>query len=60
MPDFDGTVPHTSHFLLPTKDANGTVQPDEHDWNYSSYVITPFSADRGARSGRPRGTLSED
>src|SRR6267154_1425402 len=22
------------------KDANGTVQPDEHDWNYGSYVIT--------------------
>ena len=22
------------------KDANGTVQPDQHDWNYGSYVIT--------------------
>jgi DMSO/TMAO reductase YedYZ molybdopterin-dependent catalytic subunit len=26
--------------LARTKDANGTVQPDEHDWNYGSYVIT--------------------
>jgi hypothetical protein len=26
--------------LARAKDANGTVQPDEHDWNYGSYVIT--------------------
>jgi len=26
--------------LARAKDANGTVQPDEHDWNNGSYVIT--------------------
>ena len=26
--------------LARAKDASGTVQPDEHDWNYGSYVIT--------------------
>jgi DMSO/TMAO reductase YedYZ molybdopterin-dependent catalytic subunit len=26
--------------LARAKDALGTVQPDEHDWNYGSYVIT--------------------
>jgi DMSO/TMAO reductase YedYZ molybdopterin-dependent catalytic subunit len=26
--------------LARAKDGNGTVQPDEHDWNYGSYVIT--------------------
>jgi DMSO/TMAO reductase YedYZ molybdopterin-dependent catalytic subunit len=26
--------------LARAKDANGTVQPDEHDWNYGSYVIS--------------------
>src|SRR6266446_2089542 len=26
--------------LARAKGANGTVQPDEHDWNYGSYVIT--------------------
>jgi DMSO/TMAO reductase YedYZ molybdopterin-dependent catalytic subunit len=26
--------------LARAKDANGTVQPNEHDWNYGSYVIT--------------------
>src|SRR5712672_136113 len=26
--------------LARAKDANGTVQPHEHDWNYGSYVIT--------------------
>jgi DMSO/TMAO reductase YedYZ molybdopterin-dependent catalytic subunit len=26
--------------LSRAKDANGTVQPDKHDWNYGSYVIT--------------------
>jgi DMSO/TMAO reductase YedYZ molybdopterin-dependent catalytic subunit len=26
--------------LARAKDANGTVQSDEHDWNYGSYVIT--------------------
>jgi DMSO/TMAO reductase YedYZ molybdopterin-dependent catalytic subunit len=26
--------------LARAKDANGTVQPDEHDWHYGSYVIT--------------------
>ena len=26
--------------LARAKDANGAVQPDEHDWNYGSYVIT--------------------
>jgi DMSO/TMAO reductase YedYZ molybdopterin-dependent catalytic subunit len=24
----------------PAQDVNGTVQPDEHDWNYGSYVIS--------------------
>jgi hypothetical protein len=50
---------HIRVIPLPAKDASGTVQLDEQDWNYSSYVITPSPADRGARSGRPRGTLSE-
>jgi DMSO/TMAO reductase YedYZ molybdopterin-dependent catalytic subunit len=26
--------------LARARDANGTVQPNEHDWNYGSYVIT--------------------
>jgi len=26
--------------LARAKDANGFVQPDEHDWNYGSYVIS--------------------
>jgi DMSO/TMAO reductase YedYZ molybdopterin-dependent catalytic subunit len=26
--------------LARAKDANGTIQPDEHDWNYGSYVIS--------------------
>jgi DMSO/TMAO reductase YedYZ molybdopterin-dependent catalytic subunit len=26
--------------LARAKDSHGTVQPDEHDWNYGSYVIT--------------------
>jgi DMSO/TMAO reductase YedYZ molybdopterin-dependent catalytic subunit len=26
--------------LARAKDANGTLQPDKHDWNYGSYVIT--------------------
>jgi DMSO/TMAO reductase YedYZ molybdopterin-dependent catalytic subunit len=26
--------------LSRAKDANGAVQPDQHDWNYGSYVIT--------------------
>jgi hypothetical protein len=26
--------------LARAKDANGIVQPDEHDWTYGSYVIT--------------------
>src|SRR5437870_4636321 len=26
--------------LARAKDANGSVQPDQHDWNYGSYVIT--------------------
>ena len=50
---------HIRVIPLPAKDANGTVQLDEQDWNYSSYVITPSSPDRGAHSGRPRGTLSK-
>ena len=50
---------HIRVIPLPAKDANGTVQLDEQDWNYSSYVITPSSPDRGAHSGRPRGALSE-
>jgi DMSO/TMAO reductase YedYZ molybdopterin-dependent catalytic subunit len=26
--------------LSRARDANGTVQPNEHDWNYGSYIIT--------------------
>jgi len=26
--------------LSRAKDANGTVQPDKHDYNYGTYVIT--------------------
>ena len=26
--------------LARAKDSNGTIQPDEHDWNYGSYVIS--------------------
>jgi DMSO/TMAO reductase YedYZ molybdopterin-dependent catalytic subunit len=26
--------------LARAKDANGTVQPDQHDWNYGSYMIS--------------------
>ena len=26
--------------LSRAKDANGTIQPDKHDWNYGSYIIT--------------------
>ena len=29
---------HLHYFL--DEDANGFVQPDEHDWNYGSYVIS--------------------
>jgi hypothetical protein len=29
-----------STLLARAKDVNGTVQPDEHDWNYGSYVIS--------------------
>jgi len=25
--------------LSRARDANGTVQPNEHDWNYGSYII---------------------
>jgi hypothetical protein len=40
---FDWLTPRESgHYTLlaRAKDANGTVQPDEHDWNYGSYMIS--------------------
>ena len=40
---FDWHTPKQSgqHTLLArAKDANGTVQPNEHDWNFGTYVIT--------------------
>ena len=32
--------PGECNLLARAKDSHGTVQPDEHDWNYGSYVIT--------------------
>ena len=40
---FDWLTPkHPGQYTLlaRAKDANGTVQPDEHDWNYGSYMIS--------------------
>jgi hypothetical protein len=50
--------PGHSALLGCAKDANGTVQPDEHDWNYGSYVITHLLPDRRAGRGpRAPGTM---
>jgi DMSO/TMAO reductase YedYZ molybdopterin-dependent catalytic subunit len=34
------TRPGQYTLLARAKDADGTVQPDKHDWNYGTYVIT--------------------
>jgi DMSO/TMAO reductase YedYZ molybdopterin-dependent catalytic subunit len=41
--EFDWLTPRNPGqytLLARAKDANGAVQPDEHDWNYGSYVIS--------------------